>query len=106
MLKVEHRNVRDNKNRSIKMILEKEEQDMEDKFAAIGFPFHVSFLLNFIKQDKPGQVRGTNYEGRQLSSLRRSSPKRSCATRFSGARTTSLRCWRARIGWWTRATRS
>ena len=33
---VEHRNVRDDKNRSIKRILEKEEQDMEDKFAAIG----------------------------------------------------------------------
>ena len=29
--------MRDDKNRSIKGILEKEEQDMEDKFTAIGF---------------------------------------------------------------------
>ena len=29
--------MRDEKNSSIKQILEKEEQDMEDKFTAIGF---------------------------------------------------------------------
>ena len=74
--------MRDNKNRSIKMILEKEEQDMEDKFAAIGLYLNFSFLQNSTsKQAKPGQVRGTNYAVLQLSSLRRSSPRRSCATR-------------------------
>ena len=74
--------MRDNKNRSIKMILEKEEQDMEDKFAAIGLHLNFYFLQNSIsKQAKPGQVRGTNYEVPQLNSLRRSSPRRSCATR-------------------------
>ena len=38
------------------MILEKEEQDMEDKFAAIGLHLNVSFLQNSTsKQAKPGQ---------------------------------------------------
>ena len=103
--------MRDDKNRSIKGILEKEEQDMEDKFTAIGFlllqlHFYFSPLYNVQQQDKLGQVRGTNYAVRRLSSLRKSSLKKSCATRSSGARTTSLRCWRGRTGWWMKATKS
>ena len=55
---MEHRNVRDEKNSSIKRILEKEEQDMEDKFTAIGFSLDFSIIsaILHVRADlaKPG----------------------------------------------------
>ena len=55
---MEHRNVRDAKNSSIKRILEKEEQDMEDKFTAIGFSLDFSIIsaILYVRADlaKPG----------------------------------------------------
>ena len=55
--------MRDDKKRNIKRILEKEEQDMEDKFSAIGFIyiFFSSFFVNCI--NRPNLAKS----GRQIT---------------------------------------